>query len=151
MIFKSLSVSAWGAQLVTRLSRIRKRALVLLAGASVAGLVSCDVHEMETTCSDYFKVGDIGNFDISQFGLARDKKTNTVWYRCPGVKHFYIIVAKVKQYLLRGTKPWPMPRSFLRKPAQLGAFYQKRDEVNYGIQAFAMRQRLTSMFSQLLR
>ena len=29
MIFKSLSVSAWGAQLVTRLSRIRKRALVI--------------------------------------------------------------------------------------------------------------------------
>ena len=88
MIFKSLSVSAWGAQLVTRLSRIRKRVLLLLAGASVAGLVSCDVHEIETTCSDYFEVGDLGNFDISQFGLARDKKTNTVWYRCPGGKTF---------------------------------------------------------------
>lgn len=90
MIFKSLSITSWLSKSKLRVMSIRthKALLGLLAGSLMAVLVACDVREVQVKCADYFKAGDLGGFDTSQSGLARDKKTDTVWYRCPGGKTF---------------------------------------------------------------
>jgi hypothetical protein len=88
MIFKSLSVTIGQSKLVNLAKHTGKILFCLLAGLLMALLAACDVHEVKTKCGDYFRAGDLGNFDTSQSGLARDKKTETVWYRCPGGKTF---------------------------------------------------------------
>lgn len=54
----------------------------------IAFLVTCDAHKPKPNCADYFEVGDKGNYDTTQHSLAIDRKTGTVWYRCPAGKTF---------------------------------------------------------------
>ena len=89
MVLKSLRVTKWllNHPLLVMIIRTKKPYL-LSASLLMTLLVACDVHEVQTKCADFFSAGDLDNFDTSQSGLARDKKTDTTWYRCPGGKTF---------------------------------------------------------------
>lgn len=57
-------------------------------------LSSCDNFRIAETCSDYIAIGDRGGFITDDKGLARDPSTDTIWYRCPGGKHFSNFICK---------------------------------------------------------
>ena len=57
-------------------------------------LSSCDNYRIADTCADHIAIGDRGKFITDDKGLARDPTTDTIWYRCPGGKHFSNYICK---------------------------------------------------------
>jgi len=57
-------------------------------------LSGCDNYRIADTCADHIATGDRGRFITDDKGLARDPNTDTIWYRCPGGKHFSNYICK---------------------------------------------------------
>jgi hypothetical protein len=75
--------------------RGRRGTPVAVSLLSVAMLLSsCDNYRTAATCADHIAIGDRGGFITDDKGLARDPSSDTIWYRCPGGKHFSNYICK---------------------------------------------------------
>ena len=90
------------------------------------------MHEVKTKCGDYFRAGDLGNFDTSQSGLARDKKQIRFGIAARG-KTFLHHRCKGETVFATWDEAMAYAESFLKRLEPRGVFLQRRNEINYGI------------------
>ena len=73
----------------------RRRTPIAVSLLSLTMLLSsCDNYRTAATCADHIAIGDRGGFITDDKGLARDPSSDTIWYRCPGGKHFSNYICK---------------------------------------------------------
>ena len=92
--------------------KIKRTFGVLLLGAFING---CDYYKELPNCRDFFQGRAKGHFLTEENGLAKDQRTNTLWYRCAGGQRYSNFKCKGEPLRLAWDEAMKFSEEFSRK------------------------------------